>query len=770
MKSFIVFLNSRITLLQCIIFLFLCTNVLKAQENESEDKTLSPYFVVISEHSETDNLPLKETSAKVNIVGVIADVTVKQIYINTGKNTLEAIYTFPLSTKAAVYAMQMTIGKRIITAKIDEKEKARKDYEAAKAQGKRASLLEQSRPNVFTMNVANIAVNDTIIVELKYTELLVPENGEYSFIYPTVVGPRYSNKSKERINPDDNFVNTPYTKSGIMLAYKYGIEIEIHSGIPIQDIVCPTHKVIVSQIDLESALIKLDSVESNGGNRDLIVNYSLKGDKIESGLMLYENGDENFFLLMVQPPKKIIKEEIPPREYIFIVDISGSMTGFPLDISKKLFRNLILNLNPDDKFNVVLFAGNTGLLSNTSLDANQTNIDKAISFIDKTSGGGGTELLPALKVAFSLPQSDPDMSRLFVIATDGYVDIEKEAFDFIRNNSGTSNFFCFGIGTSVNRYLLEGMALMGNGEPMIITNKDIADKQADKFRKYINTPVLTRIKSDFNTLQVYDVEPTSVPDMLAERPIIIFGKYKGNAEGIITLKGKTGRKLFKQTVNVSSIKPNPAFSAINYLWARNKIKLLDYYTSDNSTSASIIKEITNLGLKYNLMTNYTSFVAIDEQVVRDATGKLVKVKQPLPLPQDVSDYAVGHNEGSLNGGNSTCMQMSVEGELSTQEIFTVVEESPSFPGGADSLYSFIKRNIKYPEEAINNGISGTVFISFVVETDGTLSNIKVIRGVHPALDAEAIRVIKLMPKWIPGKQRGIVVSTSFNIPIKFNPI
>eukprot|EP00825_Cyclidium_porcatum_P049153 TRINITY_DN8427_c0_g1_i4.p2 TRINITY_DN8427_c0_g1~~TRINITY_DN8427_c0_g1_i4.p2 ORF type:complete len:208 (-),score=21.02 TRINITY_DN8427_c0_g1_i4:193-816(-) len=194
---------------------------------------------------------------------------------------------------------------------------------------------------------------------------------------------------------------------------------------------------------------------------------------------------------------------------------------------------------------------------------------------------------------------------------------------------------------------------MGNGEPMIITNKDIADKQADKFRKYINTPVLTRIKSDFNTLQVYDVEPTSVPDMLAERPIIIFGKYKGNAEGIITLKGKTGRKLFKQTVNVSSIKPNPAFSAINYLWARNKIKLLDYYTSDNSTSASIIKEITNLGLKYNLMTNYTSFVAIDEQVVRDATGKLVKVKQPLPLPQDVSDYAVGHNEGSLNGGPCT---------------------------------------------------------------------------------------------------------------------
>ena len=321
MKSQLVFANARTVLLQCL-FLLLFINISTAQEESTEDKTLAPYFVVLSAHPETDNLPLKETAAKVNIVGVIADVTVKQVYINTGKNTLEAIYTFPLSTRAAVYAMQMTIGSRVITAKIDEKAKARKDYEAAKAEGKRASLLEQSRPNVFTMNVANIATNDTIIVELKYTELLVPEKGIYSFIYPTVVGPRYSNKSKENANPDDNFVSTPYTKSGIMPVYKYGIDVALHSGIPIQDIGCSTHKVVVSHPDLKSAVIKLDPSESNGGNRDLIVSYSLKGDNIESGLMLYEDGKENFFLLMVQPPKKIIKAALTTQLFLSMISIS----------------------------------------------------------------------------------------------------------------------------------------------------------------------------------------------------------------------------------------------------------------------------------------------------------------------------------------------------------------------------------------------------------------------------------------------------------------
>jgi Ca-activated chloride channel family protein len=771
---------------------------------ESGAKTLSPYFVVISEHPETDRLPLKETGAQVNIVGVIADVTVRQKYVNSGKNTLEAIYTFPLSTKAAVYAMKMTIGKRVITARISEKEKARKDYNRAKTQGKRVSLLEQNRPNVFTMKVANIAQQDTIVVELKYTELLVPEKGIYSFVYPTVVGPRYSNKTKPEAGLDGRFVETPYTKKGIMPTYKFKFNLKINSEIPIQDVTCTTHKIKLSYPDLKTATVKLDPGETNGGNRDLILNYSLQGNKIESGVMLYSHGDENFFLMMVQPPKRVLEEEIPPREYIFIMDVSGSMNGFPISISKKVLRNLILNLRPTDKFNVVLFSGSTGLLSESSINANPENIEKAISLIEKQQGGGGTELINALKCAYDIPRRNENVSRSIVLITDGYVDVEKEAFKMIRQNNNNSNFFCFGIGTSVNRYLLEGMSFMGNGEPIIVDKEADAEKQAEKFRNYINTPVLSQIKTGFGNLDVYDVEPASIPDMLAERPVLVFGKYKGAPNGIITLKGNTGKSVYKKTFDLSTLKPNKSFSAIRYLWARERIKLLDYTTNQiayymSQKDFDQKDQITQLGLKYGLMTQYTSFIAIDENYTVDKDKKLVRVKQPLPLPQGVSNSAVGgkrkfstpvivkdeevQSQEELTSSTGAISISDVKGydtgtvdiadvksnvtQVVDEKIYTVVEQMPQFPGGETALMNYIAQNLNYPKTAQDNGIQGKVIVRFSVEKDGSISKVEVVRSLDPACDKEAIRIIKSLPKFIPAKQNGVNVAVWYTLPITF---
>lgn len=753
-------------------------------QESGDDKTLSPYFVVLSENPEVDNLPLKETSVKASITGVIADVVVKQVYVNSGKNTLEAIYTFPLSTKAAVYGMQMTIGSRVIKAKIEEKQKARDDYEKAKSEGKRASLLEQSRPNVFTMNVSNIVVNDTIVVELRFTELLTPEKGKYSFVYPTVVGPRYSDKSKKTAEVDDGFVSTPYTKSGEMPSYDFNFELDVNAGIPIQSIGSNTHKMDITLPELRKAIVKLNPEEIKGGNKDIIVDYSLQGNKIESGVMLYEGEDENFFMVMVQPPKKVLKENIPPREYIFIVDVSGSMHGFPLNVAKKLMRNLIVNLNPEDKFNVILFSLNSGIFSLNSVNATQQNIEHAWHYIDSQQGGGDTQLIQALKDAYNLPRPDEDLSRSLVIVTDGYVDVEREAFELIRKNSAHTNVFSFGIGSGVNRYLIEGMAFMGGGEPLIITNEKGADKQADAFRSYINTPALTRIKMNYGSFKAYDVEPVAIPDMLAERPIIVFGKYKGDTTGKITLSGKMGRKSYKQTFDLSKIKPDEKNVAIRYLWARERIKLLDYLVSEHTgQSEKDIKTITELGLKYNLMTNYTSFIAIDEVIVRDENGQLVTVKQVLPLPEGVSDYAVGFEMGELADMQISAPMMGLDGlELNDMEVIAMdevgdeteevldsdeIEESPVFPGGESALYEFIRNNITYPEQALNDGIQGTVIVQFIVEKDGSVSDITVIKSVDKSLDIEAIRVIKLLPKFTPATRNGIPVSTYYSLPVMF---
>ncbi len=625
-----------LTILVAAFGLFVAKTVF-AQPEKGTDQTLSPYFFVKSDDPDTDRLPLKSTSAKVNISGVIADVIITQVYINEGKNPLEAIYVFPASTRAAVYGMKMTIGERIITAKIRERKAARREYEQAKQQGKSASLLEQQRPNVFQMSVANILPEDVIKVELKYTELLIPTDAVYEFVYPTVVGPRYVDQPSKQTGPSENWTSNPYLHEGESASYAFDMKMDLAAGLPIQDISCDTHNVDIRYKGSNFASIQLSSSEKSGGNRDFILKYRLAGGKIETGLLLSKGGKENFFLLMLQPPKRIKEDQIPPREYMFIVDVSGSMNGFPLNISKKLLKDLIGHLRPSDRFNVLLFAGGSTVMAEKSLPATQQNINHAINVIERQRGGGGTRLLPALKKALSL-QGTEGYSRNVVIVTDGYVSVEKEAFDLIRNNLGNANMFAFGIGSSVNRHLIEGMARVGMGEPFIITRPDEAQQKAAKFRKLIESPVLTGITVDFGKFKTYDIEPPSIPDVMAQRPVILFGKWRGTPQGNILVKGIAGGRTYRKKVNVANVKPLKTSLALRYLWARHRIAILSDYNR-LSADDERVNEVTSLGLTYNLLTRYTSFVAIDTQV-RLIDGQAQTVKQPLPLPQGVSDYAV----------------------------------------------------------------------------------------------------------------------------------
>ncbi len=616
-----------------------------AQEAEDADKTLAPYFFVKSDDPSVDALPLKSTSAQVDIAGVIADVKVKQVYKNEGQKPLEAIYIFPGSTRAAVYGMKMTIGERTIVARIEKREEARQQYEQAKQEGKSASLLEQQRPNVFQMNVANIMPGDEIVVELSYTELLVPTDGEYEFVYPTVVGPRYSDQPEATASASEKWVKNPYLHEGEAPPYTFDIAVDLSTGLPIQQAASPSHKVNINYDGKSFATVKLDDSEESGGNRDFILKYQLAGGQIESGLLLYEGKEENFFLMMVQPPKRIKPADIPPREYIFIVDVSGSMNGFPLDISKKLLKDLIGKLKPDEKFNVLLFASSSAVLSKKgSLPATQKNIKKAIRFLDKQRGGGGTQILPALKRALALPRAK-GMSRSLVIATDGYVTVEAQTFDLIRNKLGDANMFSFGIGRSVNRFIIEGMARMGMGEPFVITSPEDAPAQAEKFRQYIQSPVLTDVDLDIRGFDAYAIEPPSIPDVLAERPVIVFGKWRGKAKGTLTLNGFTGGRRYTQSFDVSQVASREENSALRYLWARHRIQILGDYNLLRPDDERV-EVITDLGLQYNLLTQYTSFVAIDSEV-RNKEGDAATVNQPLPLPDGVSDYAVGQSSKNL---------------------------------------------------------------------------------------------------------------------------
>ncbi len=609
----------------------------EATNSESSDasKTLSPYFLVKGDPN-VDHLPLKGTNVDIAVSGVIADVRVVQNYQNEGSRPINATYVFPASTRAAVYGMRMKIGDEIIVAKIKEREKAKEEFETAKKEGKSASLLEQSRPNVFTMSLANLMPNEAVEIELRYTELLVPTDGVYEVVYPTVVGPRYMSPGEDA--KENKFVETPYTHEGEKPTSTFNISARVAAGVPIRELECNTHQMTSEWQGESVANLRLEDSDKFQGNRDFILRYRLAGDQIGSGLILYQGEGENFFLYMAQPPKRVAVEDIPPREYIFVVDVSGSMSGFPLDTSKKVLEDLIGNLRPNDFFNVVLFSGDSTALSESPLPANQENLSRALQLIDEQRGAGGTELLPALQQAMHL-KSEPGVSRSIVVVTDGYISAEDDVFKYIRQNLGEANMFAFGIGSSVNRYLIEGVAKAGLGEPFIIEDEAKAADIATKFREYIQTPVLTDIKIRTEGFETYDVQPTNYPDLLAQRPVVLFGKWRGNPSGTIELTGKTGRGDYKSSIDVSAFQPDEGNRALRYLWARTRIaELSDYGFGEVNDDA--VKEITSLGLKYNLLTRYTSFIAVREKVV-NPNGSADDVNQPLPLPVGVSDLAVG---------------------------------------------------------------------------------------------------------------------------------
>jgi len=624
-----------VCMLSCLLLFW---GTVFAQSEDSSDKTLAPYFFIPGGDGGVDRLPLKSTRAAVSIAGVIADVKVTQVYRNTGKSPVEATYIFPASTRAAVSGLKMTIGSRTIEAEIRTRDQARQEYEQARSLGRGATLLEQQRPNVFQMNVANIMPGDEIKVELNYSELIIPNEKVYEFVYPTVVGPRYANRPAAGAVAKEAWVKNPYLHQGQAPTYDFGITVDINAGMPVSRIASPSHGIKVAYQGSSSATVTLDPSDRQAGNRDYILRYRLDGDKIQTGLLLSQGGKENYFLLMLQPPKRVSASAIPAREYIFIVDVSGSMHGFPLDISKRLLRDLISGLKATDRFNVLLFSGGSAVLAEESLSATPEHISQAIGFIDHQQGGGGTELLPAMQRALALKQA-AGCSRTLVIATDGYVSVERETFDLIRRNLGQANLFAFGIGSSVNRHLIEGMAHVGKGEPFIITTPEDAPVKAERFRHLIASPMLTHVRLTVSGFDAYDIEPENIPDVLSERPVTVFGKWRGEAKGALTVSGVTGEGRFRQDIVVDTVKPSPHNAVLRYLWARERIALLSDYNLLGADDKRI-QEVTDLGLRYHLLTAYTSFVAVDSQV-RNQGGKQTTVAQPLPLPQGVSDYAVG---------------------------------------------------------------------------------------------------------------------------------
>lgn len=623
---------------------------------DGPDNTQSPYFKVTGADSTTDAFPLKSTNVKADISGVIADVEVEQAYTNSGKVPIEAVYVFPASTRAAVHGVEMRIGQRVIVSKIAEKAEAKQTFEKAKSEKKTASLLEQQRPNVFQMSIANIAPGEEVRVRLHYSEKLAARDRTYEFMYPTVVGPRYSNKGAST----EKWMQNPYLPEGTGSPTTFAINVNVRAGMPLQSLTSPSHEAAIAFHGKDNATASLTS-DSKHANRDFILRYRLADEAVTSGLLLHQGKDENFFLLNVQPPARVKASQVTPRDYVFILDVSGSMNGFPIQTGKTLMVDLLKSLNEQDTFNVLHFAGTSAALSDKPLPATLANIDRGVNMTSGARAAGGTELLPALKHAYSLPRRD-GVSRSIVVITDGYVSIEKEAYALVRNNLNKGNVFAFGIGSAVNRHLIESMARAGQGEVFVVSDPAQARVAAEHFRHYVSSPVLTNLEVTYDGFTASDAQPQSLPDVFADRSIELIGKWKGEAKGRIHLKGKAGNAPYEATFDVASEAArgmsNPA---LRPLWARERVRAL----SDDEAvrpDAETTREITSLGLTYSLLTEHTSFVGVDE-TPKELLAAAQTVNQALPLPQGVTDMAVGGQPAPTIAAAGSTPEPSVMGLL-----------------------------------------------------------------------------------------------------------
>jgi Ca-activated chloride channel family protein len=616
------------------LVLLLPQALVAAETGDNNQSSLSPYFFIEGDDSGVESLPLKKTSTKVKLNGYMAHVVVTQIYRNQGNTAINATYIFPGSTRAAVNGMTMTIGERRIVAKIKEKQEAKKTFEKAKMEGKSASLLSQKRPNVFSMEVANIMPGDEVKVELTYNEILNAKEGVYEFVYPAVVGPRYGGDAAHS-SEETKWIQSPYLAEGVNNPTGFELEIAMHAPLAINSMTSPSHKIGARWQDKKSVAISLPDT-GNAGNRDFILRYRLQDDQILTGLTRFESGDENYFLLVSEPPARVLPDEIPSRDYFFVIDVSGSMHGFPLDTAKQLMENLLENLKPGDRFNILFFAGGSRVLSPQPLPATPANISRAKAMLMNQRGGGGTRLYPALQEVFNM-SSGENTSRNIVLITDGYISAEDRVFKLIDQNLHRNNLFAFGIGSSVNRYLIEGVAKAGRAEAFVVTNQNEASQQARRFHDYISAPALTNIRLEAEGIELYDMEPAKIPDMLAQRPIMVLGKYRNATESAtLTLRGVSGQGERQWKFHLQEAIRGDA--NLPQLWARKRLERI-YVIPDEDKQVQR-ENILNLGLKYSLLTKHTSFVAVDE-TVRNPAKKAKDVKQPLPLPKGVSNLAVG---------------------------------------------------------------------------------------------------------------------------------
>lgn len=582
-------------------------------------------------------MPLRHTEVDASVSGYVARVSVVQQYQNPFDEKIEAVYVFPLPSNSAVNEFVMTVGERKIRGLIREREEAEQIYAEARAQGYVASLLTQERPNVFTQKVANIEPGKAIDIELLYYQTLEYADGWLEWAFPMVVGPRFNPPGFDdgigAVGRGDQgssgqAAEVSYLRPGERSGHDIGLSVTIDAGVAIEELEVPTHAVSVERPTPAQAAVKLAEQRAIP-NKDFVLRYRVAGERIKSGLLTHRDERGGFFTLMAYPPAALADLPRQPMELVFVLDCSGSMYGEPLDLAKDAVRYALGLLGPDDTFQIITFSDDASTFGDEPVRADDENLERARDYLDDIDSEGGTMMEAGIRAALDFPH-DPRRFRVVSFMTDGYIGNELEIFASIRQRLGEARIFSFGVGSSVNRYLMEGMARLGRGAVAYVNADEGSQRAVAAFFDRIAHPAMTDVELDWGGMEVDEVYPSRPPDLFVGRALILTGRFAGGGRHTVRLSGRAGERPVSLELEVDLDAAEAAYPGIPFVWARKQIEVLEDRDVGEGSPA-IAARIKDLALEFGLMSGYTAFVAVDSsQVTAGEHGTVVPVAVPVP--------------------------------------------------------------------------------------------------------------------------------------------
>jgi Ca-activated chloride channel homolog len=650
------------------VLLFACVALLaspvRAQDAlpPMKPKDAASGTLLLKAAGETVAAPLLSTDVVIRVSGLAARAHVTQTFRNTTDDWLEGIYVFPLPENAAVDHLRMRVGERMVEAEIREREAARREYVAARQSGQRAALLEQERPNIFTSSVANIGPGESVVVEIEYQQTLRYDANRYSLRFPMVVGPRYipgepSAKQGRGWAPDTTMVSDasritpPVYRPGSAPVNPVSLRVELDAGVPLAAIDSPYHKVFVSVSDHRRQTITLQQGRVPA-NRDFELTWTPTAETAPrvswfAERMAVGGVDRHYGLLMINPPTQTTGTKRIPREAVFVIDTSGSMSGTSIVQAKEALEMAIDRLAPGDRFNVIEFNSYARAMFGSVRPANAANRAEARGWIRALRAQGGTEIAKALDMALD-GKEHPERIRQVVFLTDGAVGNEDALFRLIRERLGDSRLFTIGIGSAPNSHFMARAAETGRGTFTYIGKvEEVREKMTTLFAR-LESPVLKGVRVEWPAGVTVESWPKQgqMRDLYAGEPLVLTASLD-RLHGSVRVSGQRGDKPWETTVALDE----PAQGAgMGVLWARDKISALEDDIREGKGGSDTRAQLIEVASAHHLVTKYTSLVAIDRTPTRALDTVLKTAAVPTNMPEG---WELGSVMGELPQGSTS---------------------------------------------------------------------------------------------------------------------